>query len=223
METKNRAPFTITAIIIVLTSGICFAVDDGDFQYWSSAGFSFDINKDWKAVVTEEIRIGESVQNFYRHHTDVGFVYGGLADWLDLGFNYRQVYGKDSSSSWMEEHRMLLNATLKGNFLGIDFTDRSRFEYRDRDNKNDGWLYRNKFTLKFPMELTTLKLKPYIADEVYFTLDEADYTRNRLYAGFSINLAENLKGNVFYLWQSTRDSGKYIDINVIGTYLTFSF
>jgi len=223
MKTKKRMLFTVTAIITILSVEICFAVDDGDFQYWSSLGFSFDINKDWKATVTEELRMGESAGKLYLHYTDAGFVYGGLADWLDLGFVYRQVYGRDSSGSWMEEHRMLLNATLKGNFLGIDFADRSRFEYRDRDNKNDGWLYRNKFTLKFPMELTTLKLKPYIADEVYFTLDEADYTRNRLYAGFSINLAENLKGNVFYLWQSTKTSGTYIDINVIGTYLTFSF
>lgn len=207
----------------MLTSGICFAVDDNDFQYWSSASLSFDIHKDWKAIVAEEFRFGESVGNLYLHHTDVGFVYSGLADWLDLGFNYRQVYGKDLSGSWTEEHRPHLNATLKGNLLGIDFADRSRFEYRDRQNKDDGWLYRNKFTLKFPVELTSLKLKPYIADEVFFILDEADYTANRLYAGFSINLAKNLKGDIFYMWQTTRVSGTDIDINVIGTNLTFSF
>jgi len=223
MKTKNWTLFTVTAIITILSSGICFAVDDSDFQYWSSASLSFDIHKDWKAIVTEELRMGESAGKLYFHYTDVGFVYGGLADWLDLGFDYWQVYGKDSSGSWMEEHRMLLNATLKGNLLDIDFTNKSRFEYRDRENKDDGWRYRNKLTLKFPMELTALKLRPYIADEVFFTLDEADYTANRLYAGFCIDLAKNLKGNIFYMWQSTRTSGKYIDINVIGTYLTFSF
>jgi len=223
MKTKNRTLFTITAIITMLTSGICFAVDDNDFQYWSSASLSFDIHKDWKAIVTEELRLGESAGNLYYHHTEVGFVYSGLADWLDLGFDYRQVYGKDSSGSWMEEHRAQMNATLKGNLLGFDFTDRSRFEYRDRENTDDGWLYRNKLTLKFPMELTSLKLKPYIADEVFFILDEADYTANRVYAGFSIDLAKNLKGGFFYMWQTTRTSGTYIDINVIGTNLIFSF
>lgn len=223
METKNRALFTVTAIIAVLSSGICFAVDDSDFQYWSSVSLSFDIHKDWKAIVTEELRFVESAGNLSYHHTEVGFVYSGLADWLDLGFDYRHIYGKDSSGSWIEEHRPQLNAILKGNLLGFDFTDRSRFEYRDRENMNDIWMYRNKLTLKFPMELTSLKLKPYIADEVFFLLDEVDYTANRLYAGFSIDLAKNLKGKIFYLWQTAKVSGIDIDINVIGTNLTFSF
>ncbi|MHC4737392.1 MAG: DUF2490 domain-containing protein [Planctomycetota bacterium] len=223
MKTKNRTLFTITAIITVLTSGICFAVDDNDFHYWSSVSLSFDIHKDWKAIVTEELRLIESAGNLAYHHTEAGFVYSGLADWLDLGFDYRHIYGKDSSGTWSEEHRPQLNAILKGNLLGIDFTNRSRFEFRDRQNKDDGWLYRNKLTLKFPMELTALKLKPYIADEVFFILDEADYTANRLYAGFSIDLAKNLKGKIFYMWQTARVSGADIDINVIGTNLTFSF
>ena len=223
MKTKKRMLFTVTAIITILSGEICFAVDDGDFQYWSSVGFSFDINKDWKAIVAEELRMGESAGKLYLHYTDAGFVYSGLSEWFDLGFVYRQVYGRDSSGSWIEEHRMLLNATLKGNLLGIDFTDRSRFEYRDRENKDDGWRYRNKLTLKFPMELTALKLRPYIADEVFFTLDEADYIANRLYTGFSVNLTENLKGNIFYMWQTAKVSGVDIDINVVGTYLTFSF
>jgi len=223
MKTKKLTLFTAAATIAILSGGICFAIDDSDFQYWSSASFSFDINKDWKAIVTEELRFIESAGNLAYHHTEAGFLYSGLADWLDLGFEYRQIYGKDSTGSWIEEHRPKLNAIIKGNLLGIDFTNRSRFEYRDRENKNDIWMYRNKLTLKFPMEVTSLKLKPYVADEVFFLLDDVDYTANRIYAGFSIDLAENLKGNIFYMWQTAKVSGTDIDINVIGTNLTFSF
>ena len=79
MKTKNRNYVIVTAVFVLLTSGICFAGDDNDFQYWSAAGFSFDLDKDWKAVVTQELRIGESAGNLYYEHTEMGLIYSGLA------------------------------------------------------------------------------------------------------------------------------------------------
>ena len=223
MKTKNRMHLIVTATIVVLAGGICLASDDNDFQYWSAASFSFDLDKDWKAVVTEELRLGESGGDFYYQHTEMGLVYSGLADWLDVGFDYRQISEKDSTGAWRDEHRPQLNVTLKTKLLGLDWADRSRFEYRDRENKKDLWRYRNKLTLKLPVELTELKLKPYIAEEVFINLDEEGYNRNRLYAGASFKLAGNLKGEIFYMWQTTRTGGVCNDINVIGTKLGFTF
>jgi len=48
MKARNWIYFVATVIIILLTSEICFATDDGDFQYWSSANVSLDIDEDWK-------------------------------------------------------------------------------------------------------------------------------------------------------------------------------
>jgi len=223
MKTRSKGCFFVVAMIVVAASEICFATDDGDFQYWSSADFSFDIDKDWKFKFQEEFRLKESGGHLYHHYSDAGFVYTGFADWIDLGFNYRQVFEKDSEGEWRQENRPHLNVTLKGKLLGLDVSDRSRFEYRDRENKEDVWRYRNKVTVKLPFELTELKLKPYLADEVFITLNDDNVDRNRLYAGVSFKLAKNLKGDVFYLWQSSRSSGSWIDINVLGTALKFSF
>ncbi|MHC4396513.1 MAG: DUF2490 domain-containing protein [Planctomycetota bacterium] len=223
MKIKNRNYVIVAAVFVLLTSGICFASDDNDFQYWSAAGFSFDLDKDWKAVVTQELRIGESAGNLYYEHTEIGLVYSGLADWLDVGFDYRQISETDSAGVWRDEHRPQLNVTLKGKLCGLDLADRSRLEYRDRENKTDLWRYRNKLTLKLPMELTPLKLKPYIADEIFIDLNEVGYNKNRIYAGFSFDLTENLKGAIFYLWQTTRTGGVCNDINVLGTSFRFTF
>ncbi len=223
MNARNWVYFAVMATTIVLAGEICFAADDGDFQYWSSADFSFDIDKDWKFKFQEEFRLGESGGRLYRHHSDAGFVYTGFADWIDLGFNYRQVFEKDSEGEWRQENRPHLNVTLKGKLLGLDVSDRSRIEYRDRENKEDVWRYRNKVTVKLPFELTEFKLKPYLADEVFITLNDDNVDRNRLYAGVSFKLAKNLKGDVFYMWQSSRSSSSWTDINVLGTALKFSF
>ncbi len=223
MNARNWIYFAVMAIIVTLISEVCFASDDGDFQYWSTADFSFDIDRDWKFTFQEEFRLKESGGHLYYHHSEVGFVYKSFADWIDLGFNYRQVFEKDSEGEWKQENRPHLNVTLKGKLFDLDVSDRSRFEYRDRENKEDVWRYRNKVTVKLPFELTELKLKPYLADEVFITLNDDNVDRNRLYAGVSFKLAKNLKGDVFYLWQSSRSSSDWTDINVLGTALKFSF
>jgi hypothetical protein len=78
----------------------CFALDDGDFQFWGTAGASCDINKDWKVRFDEELRYGDDASELYYHHSDLGFIYSSLAEWIDLGFNYRQVFEKDSAGKW---------------------------------------------------------------------------------------------------------------------------
>jgi len=223
MEAKNWTCFVITVIAVLLISEICFAFDDGDFQYWSKASASFDIHKDWKFTFAEEFWLGDDAGKLYRHHSDIGFVYKSLADWIELGFNYRQVFQKDGKDKWRQENRPHLNVTLKGKLLGLDLSDRSRFEYRDRENKKDLWRYRNKVTVKFPLELTSLKLQPYLADEVFVNFDEEDFNRNRLYAGLSLKLSKNIEAEVYYLRQSSESGGEWEDINVLGTQLRFHF
>jgi len=223
MKTRNRVFFIVTAIIVVLISEVCFASDDGDFQYWSRAGASFDINKDWKFAFNEEFQLGDDAGELFYHHTDMGFIYRGLADWIDLGFNYRQVFEKDSAGEWRQENRPHLNVTFKGRLFGLDVSDRSRMEFRDRENKEDVWRYRNKLTVKLPFELTSFKLQPYLADEVFITLNDDNIDKNRVYAGFSVKLSKDISGEVYYMLQSSRGRGGWNDMNVIGTQLKFQF
>ena len=70
--------------------------------------------------------------------------------------------------------------------------------------------------MKLPFELTPLKLKPYLADEVFITLNDDNIDGNRLYSGFSLDLSEDVKADVFYLWQSSRSGHGWTDINVLG-------
>ena len=215
-------------IVVFICTGIpgesCCAFDDGDFQYWSAAGGSFEINPDWGCSFEEEFRFGDDAGELYYHHSDLGFIYKGFADWLDLGINYRQVFERtDSEGEWKQENRPHLNVTLKGQLFGLNVSDRSRFEYRDREDKNDLWRYRNKVTIKLPLELTALKLKPYLADEVFVPLDDDNIAKNRVYAGVSFQMLENMTGEVFYVWQSSRAPGDWNDINVLGTRLKFRF
>jgi len=201
----------------------CFAGGNGDFQFWSTAGASVDLSKNWGATFEEEFRFGDNAGHLYYHHSDLGFVYRGLANWASFGFGYRQVFEEDSSSEWRYENQPYLNATLSGNFFGLDVSDRSRLEYRDREVQEDTWRYRNKVTVKVPVALTPLKLQPYFAEEVFLNLEGEAFSKNRIYSGFSINLTEKIKGEIYYLLQSTKSGDNWKDINVLGIALKVAF
>ncbi len=223
MQARKRKCFVIVAIATLSISRSCFGYDDEGFQHWSTAGVSSDINKDWQCVFEEEFRLGDDGGHLYYHHSDLGFIYKSFADWIDLGFNYRQVFEKDGKGKWRQENRPHINITLKARWFDLNVSNRARFEYRDRENKEDVWRYRNKVTVKFPLKLTKFDLQPYVADEVFITLNDDNIDRNRFYAGTSFNLSKDIKANIFYLWQSSRSAKEWKDINVLGTQLKFLF
>jgi len=217
----TRYIFTVLILTTVFTLP-SFAADDDDFQYWSTVGFSFDIDKDWTFAAEEEFRFSESGHRFGYHHTNVGLIYKSLADWMDIGFNYKQIFEKSDKGEWLKENRPHFNIILKTKLLDLSVSNRFRVEYRDREQKDNFWRYRNKVTIKLP-SFTEFNLKPYLADEVYINLDGTGYSKNRLYSGFSFALAKDIKFDVYYLWQSSRSGSNQTDINVIGTKLKFSF
>jgi len=223
MKMANWARLAAPIIIVLLAGGLCFASNDGDFQYWSKAAVSFDLNKDWAFTFEEEFRIGDNAAKLYYHSSDLGFLYRGFADWIDLGLNYKQVFEKDSKDIWRAENRPHFNVTLKGQLFALDVSDRSRLEYRDRENKKDIWRYRNRLTVKLPTAFTKLELQPYVAEEVFINFDEEDFNKNWLCSGVLFSLSKNIKGDIFYLWQSSKSGGDWENINVLGTRLKLYF
>lgn len=218
-------------LIISLIAGLALttctqkacANDRSGFQYWSTADIAIDINKDFKALFQEELRLGDDGGHLYYQHSDIALIYKGLPDWIDLGLNFRKVYVEDDSNTWRQENRPHLNVTLKKKLGAITFSTRNRIEYRDIEQKTGTWRYRNKFTIKFPFELTSLKLKPYIADEIFIKLNGEGYSANRVYGGVTFNILKNIKSSIYYVWQSARASPGRNDIHAIGTKFVFSF
>lgn len=222
MGMKKRVTVVMFTAVL-LTATACLGYEDEGFQWWTSAGASFKLADDWKGSFTEELRLGDDGGNLYYEHSDLGFTYSGLADWVDLGFNFRLIYEKNGKDDWQRENRPHLNVTLKTKLLNLDVSNRARFEYRDRKDKDDVWRYRHKVTVKLPLELTALKLKPYLAEEFFITLNDDNVDKNRFYAGASATLTENIAADIYYMWQASRTSGGWSDINVLGTAFKFKF
>ncbi len=216
--------FIVTLVSIVVFSKPCLAFDDEDWQYWGTLKASTKLSDEWKLGVEEEGRWGDDVTNPYYNHTDVGLTYSGLADWFDFGINYRHI-SEEKSNEWKTEYRPHINGTVKWKLKDFSFSNRSRFEFREREDSDEAWQYRNKLSLKPPVSLTGHEIRPYVADETFFDSDSKELNRNRLYSGFSFKIYKNLKGDIYYLWQRSKSSssGKWTDVNAVGTKLKIVF
>jgi len=216
-KTKN---VTIVVLLFILITG-SNVYASGDTQFWTTGGVSTNISKDWNLSVDEEIRFSEEGNIFY-HHTNLDLTYSGIADWMDIGICYRQAYSKSSSSGkWSEEHQPQFNVTFKGILFDCGIKNRTRIGFRDLESK-DMWRLRNKTTIKFPWKLTKFKIQPYIADELFFDLSDNGFYRNRIYAGLSYKISNNLKSDLFYVWEI--DRGRNWDgIQVIGVSVKIIF
>ncbi|UCC97097.1 MAG: DUF2490 domain-containing protein [Phycisphaerales bacterium] len=210
-------------VCVACHNEICFAFGDGDFQFWSTAGVSFRLNKDWTGTVEERLKFGNDAGHLYLHQTDLGFVYGSLADWIDIGFNFKQSFREDRDGHWSRENRPHLNVTFKGRLGTLDVSDRSRLEYRDKEHQEDLWRYVNKFEIKLPCELTAFRFRPYVADLVYINLQGHAFEQNRIYCGVTFDLSKNVESGLYYAWQLGKYDGHWIDRNAIGLQIKIPF
>lgn len=218
---KNLPAFIFVTLLLIQLTPDVSAYDDSDWQYWNTESMEGNISEKWKVKLEEEFRFGDDAREFYYQHSDLGLSYN-CCEWFRLGLNYRQVYEK-KEGDWKEENRPHINGTLKWGWKDFKFTDRSRLEYRVREDKDDTLRYRNKMTIKFPFKWTKFDIQPYLADEIFIDFDQGELNRNRFYIGVDSKLMKHLKADVFYLWQSSKSGDSWVDYNVVGTKLKIVF
>jgi len=214
------------AILLLLALSLCGATagayDNDDFQYWNNESAAWKLNEDWVFTAEEEFRFGDDAHDFYYQHTDWGLKYSGLTEWLDVGINYRGVF-EESKSDWTYENRPHLNLTVKMRSQGFTLSNRARMEFRIRQSAEDKPRYRHKATLTFPWRWTAWEIQPYLADEAFIDFEGTEFTRNRIYSGFSSRITKNLRCDIFYMLQHSKASANWNRSHVLGTALRVSF
>jgi len=198
-----------------------FAHDDGDWQFWNIESIEGKLNKGWKVKLEEEFHFGDSMEELYYHHTDLGLTYK-LIYWFSLGIAFRQIYEKNSGE-WKEENRPHISGTFKWKIHEFKLKNKSRLEYRIREGKEKTMRYRDKLTVIPPLKWTKLGIQPFIADEIFVDFDKGELNRNRFYIGITNKLSENLMLNIFYLWQTSKKQREWLNCNVVGIKLGFGF
>ena len=201
---------------------LSYAFDDNDYQYWNTECVSWSLKKDWKMQFEQEFRLGDNGSNLYYEHSDIGVAYSGAAKWLELAVNYRHIL-EEKKSKWKEENMPHMSATLKWKMFDFSLSNKMKFEYKNRQDAEDYWRYTNKLTITPPCKFTRKEIQPYVADEIYYDFDKQSLNVNRLYGGLTFKLFKNVGFDIYYLWQASKQSKKWSDLNILGTKLKITF
>ncbi|MGB2630651.1 MAG: DUF2490 domain-containing protein [Candidatus Omnitrophota bacterium] len=218
-----RALISAGLVMGLILTGImpASAYENGDLQLWNTDSIEARLNENLKVKVEEELRFGGDISELYYTHTDGGFTLKVNGN-LDLGLFYRLIYEK-KKGKWKEENRPHADATLKWDLSGFKLSDRNRLEYRDFEDEDCKWQYRNKLTAQFPWKWTESDIQPYLADEIFVDFQGEKFYRNRFYAGFTMKIIKYLKADIYYLLQNSEKKDKWTGYNVIGIKLTAIF
>ena len=237
MMLKGRR-YKTSVIFCFLLLVPCLCIGGTDFQHWSNADAVVHLNEAWIFKVENQFRFSDS-EDFFQHHTDFGFTYTKLAEWLDLGVNYRFIRKKGADGDWEEENRPHLNFTLKGQVFNFKVNNRIRLEYNDDDDLGDFGTFRNKITLNPEFEdqrdfllpireegrefLISHNIRPFASYEFFVDTETNDLSRQRFYVGASVRFTENLVGDLYYMFEYNSKFGTRDNVNVVGLALKFLF
>jgi hypothetical protein len=221
--TKNSVIIIILIISVALTCINAHAYDNGDFQIWNTDYEDVKVYKNVNLSMEQEFRYGKNASELYYQHYDFGAVFS-FDKMLDLGFSYRQVFERLHNQKWREEDQPNINAILKFDLWKFKIDDRNRLEYRHFRYKDDSVRYRNKFTIKLPLEFKKIKFSPYSGDEMFVSSDSTGFNENRFSSGVEFELTKNAKFDTYYMFKENRIKGnKWNNANVLGMKVRITF
>lgn len=213
--------FALIGIVLLLATK-AYAYDDHDFQVWNTDVEEIKINEKWKVATEQEFRWGDNASQMFYQHYDLGAFYT-FNKYLNIGTGYRHILSK-SKGEYKIENELYITMTASWQLSGLKFEDRNRFEYQHFDYQTDSGRYRNKITVKLPWKFTKLEIQPFVSDEVFVHFMQKDaFNQNRFSAGLSLNLTKNIKGELYYMLQSSKGTSVWTDANVLGTKLKIAF
>ena len=133
-----------------------------------------------------------------------------------LGFNYLYKDKKNINGDWRDEHRLEAHAIIKWNFGDLNFSDRNKYEYRMRGNKQNS-RYRNSLLISKPISLHGVNFTPFIKNEIFYEFDTSKLNQNRFSFGASYKLGKRTRFELYYTLKSNRIDHDWDNTNIIGT------
>lgn len=235
MRIYDKLTMVTTLSFVVIQ---CVALSGTNFQQWSNIDGTYHLNEEWIFTVENQFRFSEG-QGYSYYHADFGFLYTKLADWLDIGFNYRYITSENLQQEWTDQHRPHFNIIVKGSVFDIPINNRMRFEMNSDDDWGNFATFRNKITLNpeyndkwdfiLPVQKKEMEffhshnLRPFTSYEFFVDTHTEDLSRHRFSTGVSKKFTGNLLGDIYYLYELNTPFGPKEDIQVLGFNLKFVF
>jgi len=198
---------------VLLSTTLLSAFEPGDQQFWHAEKLSYALGERHRLTLEQDFRSGNQATDLYYVHSDFG-IQRKVKPFLTWSLHFREAF-VDGSEGWFPEHRPYGQFVVKWPFGPFSSATRMRFEYRilpaEQKVRN-----RDMITLKLRRSFMPLKLVPYVADEIFYSLKDQELKRNRFYVGLAVKRFSRVAPVFYYMYQSSLKKGAWSGINVWG-------
>ncbi len=190
-----------------------------DNQFWHAEKFQKKINEKTSIALEQDFRMGNNASELIYVHADFG-IKRKLTKSFSVNLNFREVF-EQKGDVLTREHRPHGQLAWKGKSGPFALSSRARLEYRMKQDKDPVIRNRDLVSIKIGKGFTPLKLVPYIADEIFYDMEESELNRNRFYIGCEIQSISIIKTALYFLQQKDLKNDVWEPTNVVG--MKFSF
>ena len=202
-------------LIIILITIFC---NLSASQFWHAEKITQSFSDKLSLTFEDDFRSESFGENNYYFHGDVSLKYK-LSSAIFFNANFREVFEK-KSSGWVQEHRPHGTVSMKKKFGLISTTGRVRMEYRIKDSGST-FRNRNMLTLDFGNGWTSMKLVPYMAEELFYNLADKEINWNRFYLGVKVKKISVYKPTLYFMQQRSLKNNKWESFGVLGIKISF--
>ncbi|MDP6339259.1 MAG: DUF2490 domain-containing protein [Candidatus Marinimicrobia bacterium] len=193
-----------------------FAGSSGKIHLWHAEKFNRILSDKLAMTLEQDFR---SESSLYYVHSDIGFKYK-ISPNFALNINFREVF-EQKDGVWISEQRPHGTISTKFKLGAFNLSARSRIEYRIKQDKDPVYRNRDMITIKSQREFTSLKLVPYIADEIFYDFEKKEINRNRAYIGFSVKSIQSFNPTIYLMQQSNYKEDQWDSILILGFKFNF--
>jgi hypothetical protein len=244
-KTRSRIAASCLWFVIVLTLPTLGVKADWLGLLHADAGGSLGGNWDAKVEIETKWRSDMSEQYDFEAMPWVGY---RLSKWFRLGLGWRELYSRKNTAifnkqsmgsppsptylqvsdcDWQVEHRPVADIilTIKSGIWKVE--NRLRTEYREVQDQDAYFRYRNRLRLESPWRWTRAEVKPWLAWEAYYEnnpdWDSGDrLNRHRFFVGLNARLTSVLQIGGYYYWERALRNNVWESNHEIGLGITLA-
>lgn len=214
------------ACLFLMLFFVCKPSYSQDLELWSQFGIEGKFEKNIKINLTTGARFRNNITNFYWIQNDIGVDYSFFS-WLNGGIHYWHICKekKISDTLLINDLRPYFFGTVVLNKSIIEVSDKNRLEYRMVSGTDNWFCYRNRPAISISIPNVSIGLKPYVADELFWNLNEKMFIENRVYIGLNFKFWKYLGIDSHYFLRTSKDlkRNEWIKSDVVGLNIKIGF
>jgi hypothetical protein len=137
---------------------------------------------------------------------------------LTLNPAYLYLNRQSAGAAGFREHGLMNAAILHFNWQHFTVEDRNLLWNRFRKDAEDLHFYRNRFRVYGPVTKGKFRIRPYLFDEAFYFLTRGKWSRNRMAAGFVLDMGSSMNIDAFLARENDHYNGRMALLFIMATF-----